>query len=196
MLFRVVKVLSMKVKYFVFILLFLTGCSTTNNFSDFYNDEGLSPSEYISLKKDENVLVIETGELSKRLNEYAKKGYVVIGSSHFKGQWCPRSMAIDVAKEKGATVVILSSIHLDDVEYTYAIPVQQSHTVYHQGNMSSTGYTSGNIGGYNGINYSAVTNQYASFSGTSTYYTTSYFTNSYIVGYFEQIAFFLAKKID
>ena len=180
-------------------ILFVMGCSSTNNFLDFYNDEGLDESEYQKIQPNEDVLVIETSNLEKKLDEYYKKDYVVIGFSHFKGQWCPRSMAIDTAKEKGASVIIVSSIHLEDVEYSYAIPISVPHTTYHQGHISSSSYTSGHISGINGvrgIDYNSTTTGYASFSGTSTYYTTSYITDSYTVGYFEQIAFFLAKRVN
>lgn len=177
------------------IILFLTGCSSAvNNFAEFYNDEVIDTSEYIKTGQEDNVLIIETTDLEKKLKEYYNKGYILLGYSHFEGRWCPRVFAIDTAKEKGASVVILSSIHLKDVQYSYSIPIQEPHTIYHQGNVYTRSHTSGNIGGFNGVNYNSTTNGYGHFSGTSTYYTTSYVTNSVVFGYYEQIAYFLAKK--
>lgn len=186
-------------KFFLFLaLFFIYGCSgTVNNFSNFYNDEGLETSEFIKADASENVTVIETADLEKKITEYQKKGYVSIGFSHFKGPWCPRALAIDTAKEKGASIVIISSIHLDDVEYSYAIPYSVPHTTYYEGSVSSHEYTSGYVNNRNGVrlaNYNATTTGYSSFRGSSTYYTTSYITDSYTVGYFEQSAFFLAKS--
>ena len=175
----------------------MNGCTPVNYFSEFYNDEGLEESEFQRVNPSENILVIETTDLDKRLNEYYKRGYVTIGFSHFKAPWCPRTLAIDTAKEKGASIVVISSNHLQDMQYSYAIPISVPHTTYHQGQISSSSYTSGHISGINGtrgVNYNGTTTEYASFTGTSTTYTTEYIRNSYTVGYFEQIAFFLAPK--
>ena len=53
-----------------FTLLFIIGCSSTNNFLDFYNDEELDESEYQKIQPNEDVLVIETSNLEKKLDEY------------------------------------------------------------------------------------------------------------------------------
>ena len=179
------------------IISFMNGCTQANYFSEFYNDEGLEENEFQKVNSSENVLIIETTDLDKKLNEYYKKGYVTIGFSHFKALWCPRTLAIDTAKEKGASIVVISSNHLQDMQHSYAIPISVPHTTYHQGQISSSSYTSGHIRGINGtqgVNYNETTTEHASFSGTSTTYTTEYIRGSYTVSYFEQIAFFLAKK--
>ena len=176
----------------------ISSCSTPqNSFSEFYNDEGLLDNEYIKRKDNEEILIIETINLNKKLSEYYKKGYVALGFSQFTGWWCPRAMAIDTAREKGASIVVISSDFLGTMEYKYSIPVSTSHTIYHQGTISSKTYTSGHIqstSGNIGANYNAITTGNANYSGTSTYYTTSYIDNNLYVNFFEQIAVFLAKK--
>lgn len=182
------------------IMLFLSSCSTTpNSFLEFYNDEGLLDSEYVKIKDDEEIILIETTNLNKKLSEYYKKGYVALGFSQFTGWWCPRAMAIDTAREKGASIVVISSDFLGTMEYKYSIPVSTSHTTYHQGTISSNTYTTGHIqstSGNIGANYNAITTGNSHYSGTSTYYTTSYIDNNLYVNFFEQIAVFLAKKAE
>lgn len=181
--------------YVVLLIVLLTGCSQVNNFLEYYNDENLDITEYIPLKEKENVEVIETMSLDERVKEYIDKGYIILGNSYFQAQWCPRALAVDTAKIKGASVVIISSRHIGDENRTYAIPYTQQHTTYHQGSVNTYSQTRGSISNsYSNLNFNATTNGYGSYSGTSTYYTTDYITNSYTVSYYEQIAVFLAKK--
>lgn len=180
----------------LFIISLTLGCSQVNNFLEYYNDDGLDVTEYIPLKANEEIEIIETMSLDERVKEYLDKGYIVLGNSYFQAQWCPRSLAIDTAKIKGASVVIISSRHLGDENRTYAIPYTQAHTTYHQGNINSSSSTRGSIyNNYgNSLNFNATTNGQAFYSGTSTYYTTDYITGSYTLSYYEQLAVFLAKK--
>lgn len=62
------------------LLLILLGGCQTNNFTDFYNSEEVDKTEYVPLKHNENITIIETGELYNRLNEYIKNGYVILGT--------------------------------------------------------------------------------------------------------------------
>ncbi len=180
----------------LFLVILLANCSSVNNFSEYYNDENLDVSKYIPLRDAEDVEVIEAMSPDEKVKEYEKKGYIVLGFSYFQGQWCPRTMAVDTAKSKGASVVIVSSRHTGDVNRTYAIPYTQRHTIYHQGTIYSTDYTTGNISSNRGsfASFDATTHSNTIYSGTSSYYTTDFITNSYIISYYEQSAIFLAKK--
>ena len=185
----------MKVTYLVLLIELLIGCAPVNNFLEYYNDENLDITEYIPVKKNENIEVIETMFLDERIREYINKGYIILGNSYFQAQWCPRALAVDTAKIKGASVVIISSRHIGDENRTYSIPYAQQHTIYHQGNINTYSQTRGSISNnYSNLNFNATTNGYGSYSGTSSYYTTEYITKFYSVSYYEQIAVFLAKK--
>ena len=192
--------MKFKKRFIVFLFLFIVvGCST-NKFTFYYNSEGLSKNDYIPLKENERILLIETHNLEQKLNEYKNKGYVLIGSSVFEGVWYPQYHALKTAKEKGASVILLFSVHQGDVKQQYVIPYQRANTVYHHGNISSNYYTSGSVNAYDGMNYLGRANYNSStygsstYSGTSTYYTTEYLHGSYKTSYYKQTALFLAKK--
>lgn len=178
----------MKKLLLILCIFLMFGCSS-NRFSTYYNDEGLYDTDFISLKSGENVKIIETTNFDKKLQEYKKQGYVLLGTAEFDSEWEPFSKAISTAKEKGATLVILetSRIGRHTKQYTMAIP--QTNTVYHNGSANS--YQSGYIGatGYSG-------NSYTNYSGTSTYTSTNYINGSYDVTQFHQNALFLAKSND
>ena len=150
-------------------LLLLAGCAT-NGFSTYYNDEGYDITDFIALKQGEKVQLIDTMEPDKKVKEFEKQGYIVIGTSSFSSEYEPFSKAIQTAKEKGATVVILNS----DVSGTRT----KTNTTYHHGYVNSWNSP-----------YSA------SYSGVSTTHSTQYYSDNYNVTVFNQVAYFLAKKI-
>jgi hypothetical protein len=171
----------MKKNLILFFFAILIASCSSNQFSIHYNDEGLEPSDFIPLQMGQNVKIIETLNAERKLQEYIKNGYVVLGSSRFNSEWEPFSKAISVAKEKGATLVIMETENTgrDTKHYTMAIP--QTNNVYHHGSVNA--YSGG---------YSA----YGNYSGTSTYTTINYVSGSYNISLFRQNAFFLAKSSD
>ena len=146
------------------------GCAT-NQFKDNYNDEGLT----ILKNHPKQVQVIETTNLQDRVLKYARKGYVVVGSSHFEGEWEGRLKAKKWAETIGATLVIVSSQQTGTQEHQYTLAVPQINTTYHQGTINTTGYNT-------------------AYSGTSTSVSTSFVPGSYKTTIFEQLAIFMIPR--
>ncbi len=160
----------------LFCVITLSACSS-NQFSVHYNDEGLSSSEFVPLQLNEQVKIIETFNVDKKVKEYQKQGYVVLGTAKFNGYWEPFSSAISVAKDKGATLVIIGTTNLGTEIKSYTAVIPHTNTVYHSGSINSYGYGGG----------------YSSYSGTSTYTTMNYVSGTYSIAKFNQNAFFMAK---
>ena len=158
-------------------LLLLAGCAT-NGFSTYYNDEGYDITDFIALKQGEKVQLIDTMEPDKKIKEFEKQGYIVLGTSSFSSEYEPFSKAIQTAKEKGATVVILNSDVSGTQTKTNTVATPQTNTTYHHGYVNSWNSP-----------YSA------SYSGVSTTHSTQYYSYNYNVTVFNQVAYFLAKKI-
>ena len=184
----------MKKIFLIWSLFCLFGCQT-NYFEDFYNDEEQELQTYIPRKRNEDVKVIDTIDLENTLKRY-EKDYIVLGTSAFNGHWCSRSLAVDLAKEKGATLVVIGIKPTGATSNTVAIAIPQANTIYHSGSISGQSYTSGNVYASNGAwaNYNSSTTAYGSYSGTSTYYTTNTIYKQINNYYFDQYAFFMAKK--
>lgn len=178
-------------KLILLLPLLLTACSS-NPFLDSYN----TISVHTPLQRPQHVKLIETTNIKERVLEYKNKGYIVLGAAHLAGEWKPRTWAIKAAKEKGATLVILSSQFSGTREHSYVTAVPQVQTTYHTGSVNASTYTTGRVGGYNGVNYNASTLGHASYSGTSTTIGTSYFQSSYETVLFDQTAVFLAAPLE
>lgn len=160
----------MKKAYFILFCLSLLSSCQKNNFSVYYNDENIDPQTH-SLIKTPYVKIIETTDLAARFQEYVDKGYILLGSAHFVDEWAARALAVDTAKSKGASVVILSSVKTSEVEHNYILTVPVSNVSYHSGTVDGTFY-----------------------SGTSTSYSYQYIPQSYKTNNYEQLALFLAKE--
>lgn len=160
----------MKKAYFILFCLSLLSSCQKNNFSVYYNDENIDPQTH-SLIKAPYVKIIETTDLAARFQEYVDKGYILLGSAHFVDEWAARALAVDTAKSKGASVVILSSVKTSEVEHNYILTVPVSNVSYHSGTVDGTFY-----------------------SGTSTSYSYQYIPQSYKTNNYEQLALFLAKE--
>ena len=160
----------MKKAYFILFCLSLLSSCQKNNFSVYYNDENIDPQTH-SLIKAPYVKSIETTDLAARFQEYVDKGYILLGSAHFVDEWAARALAVDTAKSKGASVVILSSVKTSEVEHNYILTVPVSNVSYHSGTVDGTFY-----------------------SGTSTSYSYQYIPQSYKTNNYEQLALFLAKE--
>lgn len=194
-----------KLSLLLFAIIFY-GCAT-NQFEDNFNDEGLT----ITLKNPKDVRVIETTNLQDKVLQYADMGYVVVGSSHFEGDWEGRTKAIKLAKKIGANLVIITSQQTGDQERHYTLAIPQVSTTYHQGSINTTGYHSGtvntsgyaygNVGGthfnanaYGSGSYYGTSSYHTNYSGTSTSYSTSFVSGSYKTAVFEQLAIFMVPK--
>lgn len=185
----------MKKSLFIILGLLLTGCQT-NYFENFYNDEELEPNEYVARRWLEDVKVIDTYDLHGTLEKYQKDGYVVLGTSAFAGLWCSRSLAVETAKEKGATLVIIGVEPLGEQTATYQIAIPQANTTFHQGTVSGDSHTRGSITTNTGnwANYTSTTTGSATYTGTSTYYTAMLKPQTVTNYYYNQFAYFMARK--
>ena len=187
-------------------LVILYGCAT-NQFKDNFNDEGLT----VTLKNPKQVQIIETTNLQGKVLQYADMGYVVIGSSHFEGDWEARTKAIKWAKKVGSNLVIIGSQQTGTQEHHYTLAIPQVNTTYHQGSINTTGYHSGtinssayaygNVGNtrfnarsYGSGSYYGTSSYNTSYSGTSTSYSTSFVSGSYETAVFEQLAVFMVPR--
>ena len=195
----------MKKIIILLIITFFCGCAT-NQFRENYNDEGL-----IIKQHNEEVKIIETTNLEGRVIFYANMGFVVVGSSHFEGEWEGRLKAVEMSQEIGATIVIITAKQTGSREQQYTLVVPQVNTTYHTGTINTTGYhygnfnsssyTTGNIGGtnfnattYGNGSYSGTSSYNTTYSGTSTSISNSFISGSYEIGIFEQLAVFMAPK--
>ena len=175
-------------KILLLLSIFISGCSV-NNFSDFYNSEPLDENEFY--RNTGIVKVIETSNTLQKVDKYLKNGYIILGTSHFLGEWENRSNAVDTAKDKGASIVIIQSNFLGTEEKKYVIAVPVANTTYHSGRINTSSHSYGNIGN---TYYSGNSWGHGSYSGTSTQWSTEYMYGSYIVAKFEQLAVFMAKS--
>ena len=185
----------MKRCLFSILALLLTGCQT-NYFENFYNDEELEPNEYIARHWLEDVKVVDTYDLDGTLKKYKKEGYVVLGTSAFAGQWCSRSMAVETAKEKGATLVVIGISPLGEQTSTFEIAIPVANTTFHSGTISNNSYTTGTITSNTGnwANYTANTTGTATYTGTSTSWSAMNKQQTITNYYYNQYAYFMAKK--
>lgn len=125
-----------KVILSIMTVLTLLGCSgRTNYFDTYYNDEGLSSDEYIHLKANEKVRVVETRNLDATLAKYTKQGYVLIGTAYIKGIWEEFYNAIRVAEDKGATLVVVET----EVIKTYKVKATETGSVMNFESDNSSG---------------------------------------------------------
>jgi|GEM_PF-5826782 len=195
-----------KILFLISFLIMICGCAT-NQFKDNFNDEGLT----LTLKKPKEVKLIETTNLQGKVLQYADMGYVVVGSSHFEGDWEGRTKAIKWAKKVGANLVIIGSQQTGTQEHHYTLAIPQVNTTYHQGSINTTGYHSGtfnssayaygNVGGtrfnanaYGSGSYYGTSSYNTNYSGTSTSYSTSFVSGSYETAVFEQLAVFMVPR--
>lgn len=130
----------------IIILFLLSGCQT-NHFKDYYVAEDIKESDYIS--SDKPVKIIDTADLSKTLSKYLEKGYIIVGSSFFEEQWCPRALAVEVARSKKASLVIIESVPVKTKEINFTVAIPHTHTAYN---------------GYNRYSYTTYSYQNRSYS--------------------------------
>lgn len=182
-------------KILIFALCFLICGCQTNYFENFYNDEEQEIDTYIPRKYNEDVKIIDTMDLTNTLKRY-EKDYIILGTSAFNGHWCSRSLAVDVAKDKGATLVIIGTKPTGSQTQTVSVEMPRSNTIYHSGEVSKNQYSYGDIQTSNGgwVDYNSSTNTSTSYRGETTYYTTKTIYNKIQNYYFDQVAFFMAKK--
>ena len=160
----------MKKAYFILFCLSLLSSCQKNNFSVYYNDENIDLQTH-SLIKAPYVKIIETTDLAARFQEYVDKGYILLGSAHFVDEWAARALAVDTAKSKGASVVILSSTKVKEAEHNYVLTIPNPTVSHYSGTVGNNTYY-----------------------GTSASYSYQYVNQSYKTNIYEQFALFLAKE--
>lgn len=148
----------------LYLIFLLTGCQS-NNFIDWYEAE-LTLTPRVLTKTE--VKVIETLRYQEKIKSLTDQGYVIVGTSMFKGGWEPRYLAVEAAMQYGATVVVITSKTVGRVTQNYNVTVPRE-----------------NVGVYRGSNGS-----HGTFIGVSAQNV----SGSYSFDLLEQKATFLAKK--
>lgn len=149
----------------LYLIFLLTGCQS-NNFIDWYEAE-LTLTPRVLTKTE--VKVIETLRYQEKIKSLTDQGYVIVGTSMFKGGWEPRYLAVEAAMQYGATVVVITSKTVGSVTQNYNVTVPRE-----------------NVGVYRGSNGS-----HGTFIGVSAQNV----SGSYSFDLLEQKATFLAKRI-
>ncbi len=155
--------------------LLLSSCNSTSRFEVYYNAEpalGTTPPA-----QGQRAHVIDTQNPQEALARYQAQGYVVIGTMSLTSERITNKDVATFATEKGATLVLATSIRKGDKQKHFSVPVTRTATTYHQGSISPT---------YGGTSYNV--------SGTSTTSYTEWQQHSYKVGEYDYQYIFLAKK--
>ncbi len=147
--------------------------------SIYYNSEAHPLESYETISKDMQPRVIEVIDFKAAQERYLASGYIVIGSMSFFDTRVTQAELSDLAKQKGASIVICVSAQKGTQTRSYTVP----HTT------NSTSHTSGTISdaympGYNTVSY----------SGTTTTSSTEWRHHQYRVGFYKNDVIFLAKK--
>ncbi|MDT0619936.1 hypothetical protein RM531_15820 [Salinisphaera sp. P385] len=152
-----------------------SACQSTNGFETYYSDYGVNPDDLASPGNE--VSTVEVFDIQSRVEDYQKRGYVVLGVSNFQGEWAARSKAVDHATQVGADIVIVRAEYTGSRENHFTISLPTTDTTYHSGTVSTP--------------YGSTT-----YSGTSTTYSSENLSGSYDVSQFDQQAVFMAKAAE
>jgi hypothetical protein len=148
------------------LLLFLaTGCATPSLYQTYYSSYEDNRSRCIPLRVKHPRM--EEIESVGEVKLWRAKGYEVIGTVSICAVWTPRDAAIDMARKNGAEVILFYKHFVKEKEHTYTGVMPIVSNTYHYG-WGQSGY--------------------------STTVTTIPVTQSYTVDYYDQFAFFLAKR--
>lgn len=96
-------------------LLLLAACAQRNDFEQFYESLNVPMN---SLVKADEVKIEETSDMTRAIERWGRKGYVVLGRSNMYARWVPRSLLFDMGEEKGATVVLVYAEYIGEVNRT------------------------------------------------------------------------------
>jgi len=155
-------------------ILILAGC-TSNKYEEVYS--AVFDGEYIHSEEDPKLIELAS---EKQLQDILRSNeYVLIGKSSVYDLWVPRTFAIKCGKNHGASLVALSYEVGKTVSNSAVINVPTSQTTYHSGSIYGYGY------GYSG---------YANYYGSSTTYGSTPMVINYEDTYYQQDAFFFAKR--
>lgn len=170
----------------------MTSCQMGRNYNAYYNSAGLPDGSYIRFTKGMRPPVEFSGDLKADVNKYLASGYVVIGEMQFNGRSELDKNIGDFAAEKGAHIVLYTTLQTGKGVATVVYPHTVTSTTTHSGSMSH----SGNI--YNN-SFSPFTPSYSysggtTYSGVSETSTTEWRSYSYSYGIYDQYYVFLAKK--
>ena len=101
----------------------------------YFNAEGLDPASYVPLGEHERPQVVEVLDLQKALQQYQGEGYVLFGSLFFHGSRVSFDELRDLARRKGASLVLMGSARTGSMSRCYVMPVTHSSTTYTSGSV-------------------------------------------------------------
>ena len=158
----------------VLCLAFFVGCAS-NKYEEVYS--AVYDGEYVHSDDDPKLIELAS---EKQLRELLRSDdYVLIGTSSLYDLWVPRTFAIKCGKKHGASLVALSYEVGKTVSNTAVVNVPTRQTTYHSGSIYGYGY------GYSG---------FANYYGSSTTYGSTPMVINYEDTYYQQDAFFFAKR--
>ena len=161
-----------KSKFYIILILFLTGC-VTNPYSDYYNPYDRKTSSQIKKSEDSGLadpIIISIPDLENKddveniFQKYVRKGYYLIGESNFNGPEVNKDDLLNHARSIGADLVLTNVKYLTTVSGTVPLTLPTTNTTYHSGSITGDVFGS----------YSGTTTSY----GTNTTYL-PYQTNRY-----------------
>lgn len=161
---------------FIFVIALLcihiTGCAV-NDYVAFYsiNTKALP---YVNQTKVQYPFIDELIELHE-VQAWRNNNYEIIGTSSFSGLWCSRTNAIDAARKHGAEIVLVHYKLKDEKQESTTFIVPQATTTYHYGTIYGHGSS-------------------MHYHGSSTAISEMPVTINYTNRYYDQKAFFLAKR--
>lgn len=168
----------------------MASCQAGRNYNAYYNSAGLPDGAYIRFTPGMRPPVEFSGNLQADVNKYLASGYAVIGEMQFNGRYEHSKDIGDFAAEKGAHVVLYTTLQTGKGVETVVYPHTVTSTTTHRGNMSHSGNIYNNYSLLPSYSYRGDT----TYSGVSETSTTEWRSYSYTYGIYDQYYVFLAKK--
>lgn len=116
--------------------LFLQGC-LTNYYEEYYVDT--ESGTHIQSIQEDTPIELRLVTTEEDVIELIENGYISVGYSSFAAPYTPLSLAVDTAKEHGATLVLLDIQYKETKQYTSVMFLPSL----------STSYTYGTVGVWN-----------------------------------------------
>lgn len=147
-----------KIIYVITFPLLLSGC-LLNHYDKYYVDtEGDNKIQSIHGDAPVEIRIATTEDDVLNLIE---EGYVSIGYSSFTAPYTPMSLAVDMAEDKGAALVLVDIKYKSTEQYTSVMYLPSTSTTYTHGSVRANAWRSG--GGY--------AHAHGTYSGASTTHT-------------------------
>lgn len=157
----------MKIGYLLFIIFGFVSIGCSTNLTELYYRENIDASLLISVEKNiQKPLMVETNDFTTAYNQLLTEGYILLGISVFKNTLDDEFNAFQLAREKGAGLVLRTTKFSHSEYNNFYIPLTTNSVT----NTSMNGSFSSRIYD-NGYSYLGKVN--TGFSGDAQSTTTS-----------------------